>query len=105
MKHYDGSELLWSIEDVQAQADNLDIELNVEESENILTSTFKDNEYLMQLINEMITDSILTFDELRNNEHNKYICGSCGEGCIEYTYSEDRDIDECNNCKASNNGR
>tara|TARA_R100000951_G_scaffold100702_2_gene91598 strand:- start:584 stop:793 length:210 start_codon:yes stop_codon:yes gene_type:complete len=68
MKHYDGSELLWSIEDVQAQADNLDIELNVEESENILTSTFKDNEYLMQLINEMITDSILTFNALRNNE-------------------------------------
>ena len=68
MKYYNGSELLWSIEDVQAQADNLDIELNVEESENILSSTFKDNEYLMQLINEMITDSILTFNALRNNE-------------------------------------
>ena len=68
MKYYNGSELLWSIEDLQAQADNLDIELNVEESENILTSTFKDNEYLMQLINEMITDSILTFNALRNNE-------------------------------------
>ena len=68
MKYYNGSELLWSIEDVQAQADNLDVELNVEESENILTSTFKDNEYLMQLINEMITDSILTFNALRKNE-------------------------------------
>jgi len=68
MKYYDGSELLWSIEDVQAQADNLDIELNVEESENILTSTFKDNEHLMQLINEMITDSILTYNALRKNE-------------------------------------
>ena len=67
MKHYNGSELLWSIEDVQAQADNLDIELNIEESEDILTSTFKDNEYLMQLINEMITDSILTYNALRNN--------------------------------------
>ena len=68
MKYYNGSELLWSIEDVQAQADNLDVELNVEESENILTSTFKDNEYLMQLINEMITDSILTYNALRKNE-------------------------------------
>jgi len=68
MKYYNGSELLWSIEDVQAQADNLDIELNIEESEDILTSTFKDNEYLMQLINEMITDSILTYNALRNNE-------------------------------------
>ena len=63
MKYYNGSELLWSIEDVQAQADNLDVELNVEESENILTSTFKDNEYLMQLINE-----ILTYNALRKNE-------------------------------------
>ena len=68
MKYYNGTELLWSIEDVQAQADNLDVELNVEESENILTSTFKDNEYLMQLINEMITDSILTYNALRKNE-------------------------------------
>ena len=65
MKHYNGSELLWSIEDVQAQADNLDIELNVEESENILTSTFKDNEYLMQLINEMITDNIIKYNDGR----------------------------------------
>ena len=64
MKYYDGSELLWSIEDVQAQADNLDIELNVEESENILTSTFKDNEYLMQIINEMITENIIKYNEL-----------------------------------------
>ena len=64
MKYYNGSELLWSIEDVQAQADNLDIELNVEESENILTSTFKDNEYLMQIINEMITENIIKYNEL-----------------------------------------
>ena len=32
-----------------------------------------------------------------------FLCGSCGERCSEYTYSEDRDIDECNECKASNN--
>jgi len=37
------------------------------------------------------------------NEHNKYICGSCREHCSEYTYSEDRDVDECNNCKTYNN--
>jgi len=39
------------------------------------------------------------------NEHNKYICGSCREHCSEYTYSEDRDVDECNNCKTYNNGQ
>jgi len=68
MDYYDGSELLWSIADVQQQADNLDIYLGNEEARQILNATFKDNEYLMQLINEMITDSILTYNALRKNE-------------------------------------
>tara|TARA_R100000951_G_scaffold58400_1_gene49068 strand:- start:747 stop:1091 length:345 start_codon:yes stop_codon:yes gene_type:complete len=38
-------------------------------------------------------------------DHNKYICGSCGEGCSNYTYNEDTDTDECNDCKTSNNER
>ena len=33
------------------------------------------------------------------NEQNRFICGSCGEHTNEYTYNEDKDIDECNNCK------
>ena len=65
MKYYKGNELKWSAEDVLRRADNLDIELNVEESGNILTSTFKDNEYLMQLINEMITDNIIKYNDER----------------------------------------
>ena len=68
MDYYDGSELLWSIADVQQQADNLDIYLGNEEARQILNATFKDNEYLMQLFNEMITDSILTYNALRKNE-------------------------------------
>jgi hypothetical protein len=68
MDYYDGSELLWSIADVQQQADNLDIYLGNEEARQILNATFKDNEHLMQLINEMITDSILTYNALRKNE-------------------------------------
>jgi len=32
-------------------------------------------------------------------EYNKYICGSCGENCNEYTYNEETDVDECNQCK------
>ena len=51
MDYYDGSELLWSIADVQQQADNLDIYLGNEEARQILNATFKDNEYLMQIIN------------------------------------------------------
>jgi len=65
MKYYDGSEMLWSIADVQQQADNLDIYLGNEEARQILNATFKDNEYLMQLINEMITDNILKYKHER----------------------------------------
>lgn len=64
MKYYDGSELLWSIADVQEQADNLDIYLGNEEARQILNATFKDNEYLMQIINEMITENIIKYNEL-----------------------------------------
>ena len=65
MKYYDGSEMLWSIADVQQQADNLDIYLGNEEARQILNATFKDNEYLMQLINEMITDNIIKYNDKR----------------------------------------
>ena len=29
---------------------------------------------------------------------NKFLCGSCGEPCVEYEYNEETDIDECLNC-------
>ena len=64
MDYYDGSEMLWSIADVQEQADNLDIYLGNEEARQILNATFKDNEYLMQIINEMITENIIKYNEL-----------------------------------------
>ena len=35
-------------------------------------------------------------------ENNKYICGSCGDNCNEYTYNEETDVDECNQCKTIN---
>ena len=31
-------------------------------------------------------------------EHNKYICGSCGDHVNEVVFNEDTDIDECKNC-------
>ena len=53
-------------------------------------------------------NAVVEFIKIHNdekiNEQNKYICGSCREHCSEYTYSEDRDVDECNDCKTSNNG-
>ena len=65
MDYYNGSELLWRIADVQQQADNLDIYLGNEEARQILNATFKDNEYLMQLINEMITENIIKYNDER----------------------------------------
>ena len=32
------------------------------------------------------------------NEHNKYICGSCGDHVNEVVLNEDADVDECTNC-------
>ena len=32
------------------------------------------------------------------NEHNKYICGSCGDHVNEVVFNEDTDVDECKNC-------
>ena len=29
----------------------------------------------------------------------KFICGICGDYCSEYTYNEEKDVDECNNCE------
>ena len=29
----------------------------------------------------------------------KFICGICGDYCNEYTHNEEKDVDECNNCK------
>ena len=68
MKYYDGNELKWCAEDVLIRATDLGIDITEEEAESILVATFKDNEYLMQLINEMITDSILTFNALKINK-------------------------------------
>ena len=33
------------------------------------------------------------------NKQNKFICGVCGDHVNEYTYNEEKDVDECNNCR------
>jgi hypothetical protein len=68
MKYYNGTELKWSAEDVMNNAENLSVELNEKEALDILNATFKDNERLMELIAEMISDSILTFNALKINK-------------------------------------
>jgi hypothetical protein len=68
MKYYNGTELKWSAEDVMNNAEHLSVELNEKEALDILNATFKDNERLMELIAEMISDSILTFNALKINK-------------------------------------
>ena len=54
----------------------------------------------------VINDAILTcnIEEVYKavvefiNEHNKYICGSCGDHVNEVVFNEDADVDECTNC-------
>ena len=43
---------------------------------------------------------ITTLDEISENELNRFICGSCGDHVNEVAFNEDKDIDECNNCKS-----
>ena len=68
--YYEGSELKWSAEDVMNNAEHLGVELNKEEAIDILNSTFEDNEPLMELIAEMISDRVLDFNGLRKNGFN-----------------------------------
>ena len=64
MKYYNGNELKWSAEDVLIRATDLDIDLTQEEAERILMATFKDNEYIMEMIGEVICDNIIKYNEL-----------------------------------------
>jgi hypothetical protein len=60
----------------------------------------KGNDILFQEFNEdsrlsthyVVVEFIKWYNE-------RYICGCCGENCNEYTYNEEKDIDECNKCK------
>ena len=64
MKYYEGVELKWSTEDVLIRATDLDIELTEEEAESILIASFEDNEYIMEMIGEVICGTILLKKEL-----------------------------------------
>ena len=64
MKYYEGVELKWSTEDVLIRAADLDIELTEEEAESILVASFEDNEYIMEMIGEVICGTILLKKEL-----------------------------------------
>jgi hypothetical protein len=43
--------------------------------------------------------AVVEFIKFYNEKPSKFICGVCGDHVNEYTYNEDKDVDECNNCK------
>jgi|TARA_R110002167_G_scaffold191878_1_gene394232 hypothetical protein len=58
LTYYTGSELKWSTEDVMRNAEHLDIKLTEEQALSILLATFKDNDSMMEYINNEISDTI-----------------------------------------------
>ena len=64
MKYYSGTELKWSAEDVLVRAKELDVEITEAEAEIILIASFEDNEYIMEMIGEVICGTILLKKEL-----------------------------------------
>ena len=61
MKYYEGSELKWNAEDVLIRAKELDVELTEEEAEIVLIATFNDNEYIMEMIGDVMKGTILEY--------------------------------------------
>ena len=61
MKYYEGSELKWSTEDVLIRAKELDVELTEAEAEIVLIATFDDNEYIMEMIGDIMKGTILKY--------------------------------------------
>ena len=52
------------------------------------------NESLLTMDIEVVYDRVVEFIK----EHNKYICGSCGQHADDVVFNEDTDVDECKNC-------
>ena len=83
MKYYNGNELKWSTDDVLRRATDLDIDLTEEEAESILMATFKDNEYIMEMIGEVICGVINHMIETGALETKPPMCANCGEREVE----------------------
>jgi predicted RNA methylase len=57
-KYYQGTELKWSTEDVELISEQMDIQLTQEQMVQVLIATFEDNEYIGQMINQEIQNTI-----------------------------------------------
>tara|TARA_R100000951_G_scaffold50633_1_gene42716 strand:+ start:379 stop:618 length:240 start_codon:yes stop_codon:yes gene_type:complete len=70
--YYTGSELQWSVEDIELFVQANDMEFSQEDYKRILNATFEDNEMLMETIQESIgltIDFMLDEGELKLNNN------------------------------------
>jgi len=70
--YYTGSELQWSVEDIELFVQANDMEFSQEDYKRILNATFEDNETLMETIQESIgltIDFMLDQGELKLNNN------------------------------------
>jgi len=70
--YYTGSELQWSVEDIELFVQANDMEFSQEDYKRILNATFEDNEILMETIQESIgltIDFMLDQGELKLNNN------------------------------------
>jgi len=70
--YYTGSELQWSVEDIEIFVQANDMEFSQEDYKRILNATFEDNETLMETIQESIgltIDFMLDQGELKLNNN------------------------------------
>jgi len=58
--------------------------------------SFKLNDALLETNINTLRQAVIEFI---NEYNNKFLCGSCGEFCSEYTYNKETDVDQCNKCK------
>tara|TARA_R110000803_G_scaffold185755_2_gene248131 strand:- start:11096 stop:11554 length:459 start_codon:yes stop_codon:yes gene_type:complete len=91
---------LWHVDDVM-EAYNVNKEEALDVLEDAMTC-----DWIMREMHECI-DNIAEAEGYKAKESdveptNKYICGSCGDSCNEYTHNSVTDVDECNDCKAKN---
>lgn len=81
--YYIGNELKWSTEDILIRATDLDINLTEKQAESVLIATFKDNEYIMEMIGEVICGVINHMIETGALETKPPMCANCGEREVE----------------------
>jgi hypothetical protein len=87
-------------------------EMEIERYSDVLLHPYEGYEYRVKfedfsekILIDIVKDEISKNDEYKKvliNHLKKYICGSCGNNCNEYTYNEETDADECNDCKKIN---